>query len=133
MIGLGMSAISDSWYAFSQNEKSTETYIKKVEQGILPVVRGHILNKEDLVVRRHILNLMCLLETSWRNEKMNLSEMPDIIHRLQEMQKDGLVVLEDKNLKVTEKGRAFVRNVAMAFDLRMIRNQPETRIFSMTI
>jgi oxygen-independent coproporphyrinogen-3 oxidase len=133
MIGLGMSAISDSWYAFSQNEKSTETYIKKVEQGILPVVRGHILNKEDLVVRRHILNLMCLLETSWRNEKMDLSEMPDIIHRLQEMQKDGLVVLEDKHLKVTEKGRAFVRNVAMAFDLRMIRNQPETRIFSMTI
>jgi len=133
MIGLGMSAISDSWYAFAQNEKSTEGYIKKVEQGMLPVVRGHILNKEDLVVRRHILNLMCLLETSWEDEKMNLPEMPDIIFRLQEMQKDELVVLEDKYLKVTEKGRTFVRNVAMAFDLRMIRNQPESRIFSMTI
>jgi len=133
MIGLGMSAISDSWYAFAQNEKSTETYIKKVEQGILPVSRGHTLNEEDLVVRRHILNLMCLLETSWEDEKMNLPEMPDIIYRLQEMQKDGLVVLEDKYLKVTEKGRAYVRNVAMAFDLRMIRNQPESRIFSMTI
>lgn len=133
MIGLGMSAISDSWYAFAQNEKSTEAYIKKVEQGILPVVRGHILDKEDLVVRRHILNLMCLLETSWKNEKMNLPEMSDIIFRLEEMQKDGLVVLEDKFLKVTQKGRTFVRNVAMAFDLRMIRNQPESRIFSMTI
>ena len=133
MIGLGMSAISDSWYAFAQNEKSTEAYIKKVEQGILPVVRGHILNKEDLVVRRHILNLMCLLETSWKNEKMNLPEMPEIVFRLQEMQKDGLVVLEDEHLKVTQKGRTFVRNVAMAFDLRMIRNQPESRIFSMTI
>jgi len=133
MIGLGMSAISDSWYAFAQNEKSTEGYIKKVEQGMLPVVRGHVLNKEDLVVRRHILNLMCLLETSWEDEKMNLPEMPDIIFRLEEMQKDELVVLEDKYLKVTEKGRTFVRNVAMAFDLRMIRNQPESRIFSMTI
>lgn len=133
MIGLGMSAISDSWYAFAQNEKSTEGYIKKVEQGMLPVVRGHILNKEDLVVRRHILNLMCLLETSWKNEKMNLPEMPEIVFRLQEMQKDGLVVLEDEHLKVTQKGRTFVRNVAMAFDLRMIRNQPESRIFSMTI
>lgn len=133
MIGLGMSAISDSWYAFAQNEKSTEGYVKKVAQGILPVVRGHILDKEDLVVRRHILNLMCLLETSWENEKMNLPEMPDIIFRLEEMQKDGLVVLEDSHLKVTPKGRTFVRNVAMAFDLRMIRNQPESRIFSMTV
>lgn len=133
MIGLGMSAISDSWYAFAQNEKSTEGYIKKVEQGILPVVRGHILDNEDLVVRRHILNLMCFLETSWKDEKMDLAEMPDIIYRLGEMQKDGLIVLEDKHLNVTEKGRAFVRNVAMAFDLRMIRHQPESRIFSMTI
>ncbi len=133
MIGLGMSAISDSWYAFAQNEKSTEAYIKKVEQGILPVVRGHLLNKEDLVVRRHVLNLMCILETSWENEKMYLPEMPEIIDRLQEMRKDGLVDLGDKYLKVTEKGRAFVRNIAMAFDLRMMRNQPESRIFSMTI
>jgi oxygen-independent coproporphyrinogen-3 oxidase len=133
MIGLGMSAISDSWYAFAQNEKSTELYIKRVRQGKLPVVRGHILNKEDLVVRRHILNLMCFLETSWKDEKMYLPEMADIIYRLQEMQKDQLVLLEDTHLKVTEKGRTFVRNVAMAFDLRMIRNKPESRIFSMTI
>lgn len=133
MIGLGMSAISDSWYAFAQNEKSVEGYIEKIEQGILPVVRGHILNQEDLVVRRHILNLMCLLETSWENEEMNFPEMPDVMDRLQEMQNDGLVVLEDKHLKVTQKGRGFVRNVAMAFDLRLIRHQPESRIFSMTI
>jgi len=99
----------------------------------LPVARGHILNKEDLVVRRHILNLMCLLGTSWKDEKMNLPEMPEIIHRLKEMQNDGLVVLEDKYINVTEKGKTFVRNVAMAFDLRMIRNQPESRIFSMII
>ena len=133
MIGLGMSAISDSWYAFAQNEKSIEAYIKKVEEGILPVVRGHNLTKEDLVVRRHILNLMCFLETSWKDEKMYLPEMADIIYRLQEMQKDQLVLLEDKHLKVTEKGRAFIRNVAMAFDLRMIRHQPESKSFSMTI
>jgi oxygen-independent coproporphyrinogen III oxidase len=133
MIGLGISAISDSWYAFAQNEKSTEEYIKRVEQEILPVVRGHILNDEDLVVRRHILNLMCLLETSWKDEKMNLPEMPEIIFRLQEMQNDKLIILGDNFLKVTEKGRTFVRNIAMAFDLRMIRKLPESRIFSMTI
>lgn len=133
MIGLGMSAISDSWYAFAQNDKSVEGYIQKMEQGIFPIFRGHILNEEDLVVRRHILNLMCLLETSWQHENMNLPEMPEIIHRLEEMQNDGLIAIQNKNLKVTENGRSFVRNIAMAFDLRMIRNQPKTRIFSMTV
>ena len=133
MIGLGMSAISDSWYAFAQNEKSVEEYMIRIEQGILPVVRGHILNPEDLVVRRHILNLMCLLETSWEDEKMKLSEINAIILRLREMENDGLIELDDNGLKVTQKGRGFVRNVAMAFDLRMIRHQPESKIFSMTV
>ena len=133
MIGLGMSAISDSWYAFAQNEKSTEEYIKKVNEGKLPVVRGHVLNNEDLIVRRHILNLMCLLETSWEDEKMKLAEKNAIIVRLLEMENDGLINLNDGHVKVTEKGRTFVRNIAMAFDLRMIRHQPESRIFSMTI
>jgi oxygen-independent coproporphyrinogen-3 oxidase len=133
MIGLGMSAISDSWYAFAQNDKSVEGYMQQIEQGVLPIFRGHILNEEDLVVRRHILNLMCLLETSWNDENMNLPEMPEIILRLKEMQNDGLITIENNYLKVTQTGRNFVRNIAMAWDLRMIRHQPETRIFSMTI
>jgi oxygen-independent coproporphyrinogen III oxidase len=133
MIGLGMSAISDSWFAFAQNEKSLEEYIKTIEQGILPVVRGHVLNDEDLVVRRHILNLMCQLETSWEDEKMNLPEMGKILFRLQEMEKDGLIELENKHLKITETGRTFVRNIAMAFDLRLAQSHSESRIFSMTV
>jgi len=133
MIGLGMSAISDSWYAFAQNEKSTEEYIKRVNEGKIPVVRGHVLNNEDLIVRRHILNLMCLLETSWEDEQMKLAEKNPIIVRLLEMENDGLIILNDSQVKVTEKGRPFIRNIAMAFDLRMIRHQPESRIFSMTI
>jgi oxygen-independent coproporphyrinogen-3 oxidase len=133
MIGLGMSAISDSWYAFAQNDKSVEGYLEQVDKGQLPVFRGHILNEEDLIIRRHILNIMCHLETSWLDEKMNLQEIPQIIQRLEEMKKDGLISLENKHLIVTEKGRIFVRNIAMAWDLRMICHEPETRIFSMTI
>ena len=133
MIGLGMSAISDSWYAFAQNNKSVEDYSKMVEEGILPVVKGHILNDEDLIIRKHILNLMCNLETSWQEEKMQLPEMPEIIDRLKELEKDGLLKLEKEGVKINEAGRPFIRNIAMAFDLKLLRSQPETRIFSMTI
>lgn len=133
MIGLGMSAISDSWYAFAQNDKSVEGYTEMVNKGELPVFRGHILSEEDLIVRRHILNIMCHLETSWEDANMQLPEMPEIIERLEEMQHDGLMEINGTHLQVTEKGRTFVRNIAMAFDLRMIRQQPQTRIFSMTV
>lgn len=133
MIGLGMSAISDSWYAFAQNDKSVEDYTDRVNNGNLPVFRGHILNGEDLVVRRHVLNLMCNLETSWKEINMQLPEMPEILERLEELKQDRLIEIKDDHLLVTEKGRTFVRNIAMAFDLRLIRKQPQTRIFSMTV
>ncbi|WP_294205514.1 oxygen-independent coproporphyrinogen III oxidase [uncultured Chryseobacterium sp.] len=132
MVGLGMSAISDSWYAFAQNVKTVEEYQALVEQGKIPVVKGHILNEEDLIVRRHILNLMCQLETSWDLQNA-FPELSNALDMLKEMEKDELVELHDHQIKITEKGRAFTRNVAMVFDLRMMRNKPETRIFSMTI
>ncbi|WP_312818785.1 oxygen-independent coproporphyrinogen III oxidase [Kaistella carnis] len=132
MVGLGMSAISDSWYAFAQSNKTVEEYQKIVEEGIIPVVKGHILNEEDLVIRQHILNLMCRLETSW-DLQTSFPEIENALEALKEMEADGLVEISNNTIKITEKGRAFTRNVAMTFDLRMMRNKPETRIFSMTI
>jgi len=132
MVGLGMSAISDSWYAFAQNVKTVEEYQKIVEEGEIPVVKGHILNEEDLLVRRHILNLMCQLETTFDLNNA-FPELQNAFEMLKEMEKDELVEIHDSRISITEKGRAFTRNVAMVFDLRMMRNKPETRIFSMTI
>lgn len=132
MIGLGMSAISDSWYAFAQNEKTVEDYQNRVDRGEIPVFRGHLLNEEDLIIRRHILNLMCRLETSWDLQN-SLPELQNASEHLREMEADGLVEISESGIKITEAGRAFTRNVAMAFDLRMLRNKPETRIFSMTV
>ena len=132
MVGLGMSAISDSWYGFAQNEKTVEDYQKRVEEGRIPVFRGHILNHEDLIIRQHILNLMCRLETSWDHQNF-IPEIENSIEKLKEMEDDGLVQISENKITITEKGRAFTRNVAMTFDLRMLRNKPETRIFSMTV
>lgn len=132
MVGLGMSAISDSWYAFAQNEKTVEDYQNRVNRGEIPVFKGHILTPEDLIIRRHILNLMCHLETSWDVQNF-VPEIGDAVQKLQEMESDGLVRIEGKSIRITDAGRAFTRNVAMTLDLRMLRNKPETRIFSMTV
>ncbi|WP_457615759.1 oxygen-independent coproporphyrinogen III oxidase [Lutibacter sp.] len=132
MIGLGMSSISDSWYAFAQNEKTIEAYTERVNQGNLPVFRGHLLTNTDLIIRKHILNLMCNLETSWE-VGLDTHTRAEIINRLDEMIADNLVEVVGNQIKVKEEGRMFVRNICMAFDLRLVENKPDTRVFSMTI
>tara|TARA_R110000868_G_scaffold79068_8_gene225019 strand:+ start:4535 stop:5899 length:1365 start_codon:yes stop_codon:yes gene_type:complete len=133
MIGLGVSSISDSWYSFAQNEKNLEDYYQILEWNKLPIYGGHLLTAEDLVIRKHILNLMCQFETSWENKSDYFEEIPEVVTQLQEMEKDGLLLLSDSGIKVTESGKAHVRNICMAFDLLLKRKTPDTKLFSMTI
>jgi oxygen-independent coproporphyrinogen-3 oxidase len=133
MIGLGVSSISDSWYGFAQNVKTIEEYYKLIEADEIPVYRGHILTNEDLIIRKHILNLMCNFKTSWEREFLYFSELPDVLIKLKEMEDDGLLIINQDNIEVTLKGQPFIRNICMAFDLLLQRSKPETQLFSMTI
>ena len=133
MIGLGVSSISDSWYGFAQNEKSIETYYNLLKENLIPVYRGHILNEEDLIIRKHILNLMCQFKTSWTQDSLYFSELPEVLNKLKEMEVDGLLEIDANYIKVTTKGQPFVRNICMAFDLLLQRKQPDTQLFSMTV
>jgi oxygen-independent coproporphyrinogen III oxidase len=133
LIGLGASSISDIWTAFSQNIKTVETYQSYVENKVLPLSKGHILTEEDLIIRQHILNIMCRFETSWEDASEQTPELFEGIRRMNEMEKDGLVMIDGNHLKVTEKGRAFTRNICMALDIRMWAEKPSAQIFSTTI
>ncbi len=133
MVGLGISAISDSWYGFAQNVKNLEDYYQMLEWEALPLAKGHGLTEEDLVIRKHILDLTCRLETVWEDGPFYYNEIPEILLSLQGMVADGLVEITANGLRITPEGRPFVRNVCMAFDLRLKRNRPETQLFSMTV
>jgi len=133
MIGLGMSAISDSWYGFAQNVKTVKEYETIVASGEIPVFRGHILNEEDLIIRQHILNIMCHLKTSWSGDKLKFSKINRVLDALKEAQNDGLILVDKESLTVPEKAKPFIRNICMGFDLRLHESRPETQVFSMTI
>ncbi|HEY4538983.1 MAG TPA: coproporphyrinogen III oxidase, partial [Faecalibacter sp.] len=83
--------------------------------------------------RRHILNLMCNLETSWEDDKMKFNGIDNVKSMLKGMEDDDLIIIKENGIEVKEEGRPYVRNVCMSFDLRMLENEPETRLFSMTI
>jgi oxygen-independent coproporphyrinogen-3 oxidase len=133
MIGLGASSIGDSWYAYAQNEKQIVAWQQLVNNGQFPVVRGHILTPEDLLLRRHIHALMCSFETTWNKADTQSDAIMEGLQRLQEPEKDGLVIVHPKKIAVTLKGRPFIRNICMAFDARLWQQLPQSQLFSNAI
>lgn len=132
LIGLGISAISDTWFGFAQNTKNLEDYYQILEWDELPVVKGHILTTEDLAVKQHILNVMCRFKTTW-NEGLSAEIQEDICEQLLPLKVDGLVDWNEEELIVSELGQGFVRNVCMAFDRRLQQKQFEKPVFSSTV
>ncbi|MFB6455937.1 oxygen-independent coproporphyrinogen III oxidase [Chitinophaga sp. Hz27] len=133
LVGLGASSIGDNWYAYVQNEKHTATYQEKVNRGEFPIVRGHILSEEDLLIRGHIHDLMCNFETRWHKPDTQCDAVIAGIDRLQELERDGLVNVMPDRVQVTTTGRTFIRNICMAFDARLWRKLPSSQLFSQAI
>ncbi|WP_445749256.1 oxygen-independent coproporphyrinogen III oxidase [Polaribacter sp.] len=133
MIGLGMSAISDSWGAFAQNVKSVKEYQQLVFEGEIPVFRGHILSKEDAIIRKHILQMMCNFETSWEDEALKIDNLDFHLSLLKELEEDGLVIINENSLTIPQHARPFVRNICMAFDKKLHQVAKKENLFSKTI
>ena len=133
LIGLGASAISDSWWGYVQNEKKVEDYYKRIEAEEIPIARGHVLTREDLILRQHILRLMTQFETSWYPANEVCIDVFKATERLCEMELDELVEFTPFGVKVTDKGKPFVRNICMAFDARLWENVPDVQLFSQTV
>ena len=132
LIGLGVSAIGDVGDAFVQNEKDLQRYQQRVAGGELPIQRGHLLDAEDQILRRHILRLMTRLETRWDAPEDYTEYLDSVRQRLAEPLADGLVQLDAASCRVTVRGRAFLRNICMAFDARLSRRLPDKALFSRT-
>jgi len=132
LIGLGVSSIGDAGDAYVQNDKDLRLYQQRVQAGELPIHRGHVLNEEDQVLRRHILRLMTQLQTRWDSPADYTDHLTTIPQRLAAPAADGLVELDAVGCRVTPAGRAFLRNICMAFDARLSRRAPDQGLFSRT-
>lgn len=120
LIGLGVSSISDIHNGFAQNIKAVEPYIEKVNNGIIPLFKGHLHSERDTYIRDKILELTCKHVASWKGDSLeNREYMNGCLPRLEEQVNDGLVIIGDEEVRVTEKGRVFVRHICAAFDADM--------------
>jgi oxygen-independent coproporphyrinogen-3 oxidase len=106
---------------FNQNVKTLDEYYDLLNQGRLPIARGLALTRDDLVRRTVIMALMCQGSVLFESVEVShliqfQSYFANELHTLREMQAEGLVIMDDSGIHVTELGWFFVRGVAMVFD-----------------
>jgi oxygen-independent coproporphyrinogen-3 oxidase len=106
---------------YAQNVKDLESYYAAIDQGRLPLERGLALNRDDLVRRDLITELICQFELDfarfgarWQLDPREYFAAE--LQRLLPMQDDGLLVLDDAGIHVTDAGRLLIRNICMEFD-----------------
>ncbi len=128
LLGLGVSAISETPTCFHQNEKAFPVYERRVSQGEIPTFRGHLLSEEDRELREQILKFMTQFEV-----RLGQNQTDDAKRFLSSLIDDGLVRVEDHKLMLTESGRPFLRNACMFFDYRLRRQQPQAKTFSQAL
>lgn len=129
LLGLGVSAISETPDCFHQNEKVLPKWEAEIDAGSIATFRGHKLSEQDQRRREQILKLMTRFEVQLENQE----QADDVAQFLDEMKLDGLVEVKDQTLRLLERGRPFLRNACLALDSRLRAKAPETRIFSSSV
>nr|WP_320117937.1 oxygen-independent coproporphyrinogen III oxidase [uncultured Marinifilum sp.] len=122
LIGLGASSISDAKYAYAQNTKAIKDYENAAGKGELDLVKGYFLTKEDVSIKRAILDITCRRELFFTDDlKKYLPET--IIEELTIMKEEGIIELDEEKLTVTDLGMIFLRNIAKPFDNKLRYSQ----------
>jgi len=121
MLAFGMSGIGDVCGRFVQNASTMTPWEEAVDAGKMPIIKGMKLDDDDKMRREMILNLMCNLVLPWSSTEKAWGRPADQIlaaslPALDPLIADGLCVVDDYGLHITDKGRYFVRNVAMTMD-----------------
>jgi oxygen-independent coproporphyrinogen-3 oxidase len=121
LVGMGVSAISKVGNCYSQNLKDIRHWQSAVQAGHLPTWRGISLRREDQIRRRVIESIMCSGEVQFDSIEdrfdIDFTEFfaPEM-EKLQVLDHDGLLVLDEESLEVTPAGRLLLRAIAMVFD-----------------
>ena len=119
-LGLGVSAISDTSHVFAQNSKSLHDYYSLINNKELPVVKGYFLNHQDEQFKKYILDISCQGRTHFQEEDRETLEL-FTFPLLRQLELDGLVILNNRFVEVTDLGKSFTRNICRAFDLHLLK------------
>ena len=139
LYGMGITAISGVQDTYAQNYRDIPSWEKAVEEHGLATMRGYRLSEDDVIRREIISRLLChtviVKDEISKEFGIDFDEYfaPEL-ERLKMPQEDGLVVMNDKEIRTAWLGRIFIRNLAMVFDPYLEKQQLAARpLFSKTL
>lgn len=121
LYGLGITSISQIGRCYAQNVKKEIEYFNLLNDNTLPIERGYYLSDDDLLRRHVITKIMCDFELDF-SEVENKFDIKfekyfaTSLEGLKEFMDDGLLLINNRKIIVTEMGRLLIRNIAMCFD-----------------
>ncbi|MFA0012801.1 oxygen-independent coproporphyrinogen III oxidase [Vibrio lentus] len=137
LVGFGVSAISMVGDAYAQNQKELKKYYAQVNDLRHALWKGVALDSDDLLRREVIKQLICnfkLDKTMIESEfSVNFNRyFKEDLGLLQTFVNDELVEVDDKEIRVTLRGRLLIRNICMCFD-KYLRAKARQQQFSRVI
>jgi oxygen-independent coproporphyrinogen-3 oxidase len=137
LVGFGVSAISMVGDAYAQNQKELKKYYAQVNDLRHALWKGVALDSDDLLRREVIKQLICnfkLDKTMIESEfSVNFNRyFKEDLGLLQTFINDELVEVDDKEIRVTLRGRLLIRNICMCFD-KYLRAKARQQQFSRVI
>ncbi len=132
LLALGASAISRVGANYAQNMRTLDEYYDCVENGKLPVFRGHALNADDLLRYAVIMAIMCQGEVRFdATEQDHLIDFRQYFRSelatLREFAVQGLLRIDGDGFTVTDSGWFVVRAIAQVFDRYAQKTQALTQ------
>lgn len=120
----GATGISQLESAYAQNEKETDKYMEKINGGIFAIVKGYSLTKNEKIIKHVINEIMCNHFVSWPETAQKFSVSAEEVRNaisfdhdiIQLFVSDGLIKFTPDEIRITDLGRFFVRNIAGSFD-----------------
>ena len=139
LYGMGITAISGIQDTYAQNHRDIPSWENAVNQRGIATMRGYRLSQDDLIRREVISRLLChtviVKDEISKTFGINFDEyFAAELQRLKMPQEDGLVVINNKEIRTAWLGRIFIRNLAMIFDPYLEKQQLAARpLFSKTL
>jgi oxygen-independent coproporphyrinogen-3 oxidase len=135
LIGFGVTAIGQVGDSYAQNAKSLDAYQAAIENGIPATERGLRLSSDDRVRSAVIMELIThfRLDRSAIEERFGIEFSSYFATEAEELERffeDGLLELDEGELRVTDRGRFAIRTICMAFDAYLPKNLASGQRFS---
>lgn len=121
LLAFGVSAIGNVGDTYAQNVKDLDSYYAAIDRGELPIERGLHLSRDDCIRRDLIGELIRQFRLDFADfgQRWEIDIADYFVSELEcllPMQADGLLVLDEAGIHVTDAGRLLIRNICMVFD-----------------